>query len=351
MVHYYRPRSVSTPSKSHIVLTTLPSPPRLSLFSFSWTKKLLGILMVGVGMMTPDIALADHHAPSAPDIPSDITNVPLQFDLTDPEEALKARRRIFCSAVDGEPAIFWWQGDMYSRVPGERDRHLFDVQGVNVRACGTHTNELGSYGYRMVSREVMLYIDPETQEVLDTWQNPWTDQTVEVFHVANDPVNGRPRFAYTEEGSYEFTGLFANGQLFLRSVVPLFYPNPLGGDFQDYVGGTYHAMELFDYMLPEAELLDATTDTVDTVLIGWNRLSNWLPWMQMGDRPGLLIFDAVGMRASSWDELPDILRREIEAEYPLYQSPPPLDDDRPNATSWTNFRDYIQDQRDQTTKP
>ena len=123
--------------------------------------------------------------------------------------------------------------------------------------------------------------------------------------------------------------------------------NPLGGDFQEYVGGTYHAMEIFDYMLPEAELLDASTDTVDTVIVGWNRLSNWLPWMQLGDRPVLLVFDAVGMRAGSWDDLPAILRHEVEAEYPLYQSPPPLDDDRPNATSWTNFRNYIQHQREQ----
>ena len=38
--------------------------------------------------------------------------------------------------------------------------------------------------------------------------------------------------------------------------IPLFYDNPLGGDFQDYVGGTYHAMEIFNDFYSANEMLD-----------------------------------------------------------------------------------------------
>jgi hypothetical protein len=42
----------------------------------------------------------------------------------------------------------------------------------------------------------MVSLDPKTNEIVDRWQNPWTGETVEVIHVANDPVNMRqPRYA------------------------------------------------------------------------------------------------------------------------------------------------------------
>ena len=79
----------------------------------------------------------------------------------------------------------------------------------------------------------MLYLDPETREVLETWTNPWTGETVEVVHVANDPVNmHRPFHAYDENGEgYSFDGLVRNGRVIVSSAYPLFYPNPLGGDY------------------------------------------------------------------------------------------------------------------------
>ena len=39
-----------------------------------------------------------------------------------------------------------------------------------------------------------------------------------------------------------------------------------------------------------------------------------------------------------------LIRQEIESNYNLYISTPPIDDRRPNQTSWTNFKDYINSQ-------
>ncbi len=261
-----------------------------------------------------------------------------KLDLNNPESVLKAYRKIFCSLVDGEPVIYWWQGQVYSRVPGEKDRKLFQIQGTNVRACVTLTNENKAYGYRMVSREVMLYLDPETGQILRNWQNPWTNKEVEVFHVANDPVNSRPRFA---SKTSQFEGTIKNNKVIVSFNIPLFYTNPLGGDYQEYVGGTYHAMEMFSFFLPESQLLSGRLDRVRDVTIGWTRISQWLPWMKMGDRVGMLVFQGAGMGLDSWDKLPLVLRREIEANYPKFKSPPPLDDTRPNQTTWTNFKQKI----------
>jgi hypothetical protein len=268
-----------------------------------------------------------------------------RLDLSRPEDATKASRRIQCSLQDGVPVTFSWRGGVYSRVPGERDRHLFNVEGMNIRQCQTVQDPKRGYGYRMVSREILLYLDPETNQVLRTWTNPWTNKQVEVVHVANDPVNQPPAFAHDEKGQpARFRGTIANGRIWQSFEVPLFYRNPLGGDYQEYVGGTYHAMEMFTFFVDEADLLD-TSHEPRTVTVGWSRISNFLPWMEMGDKPGVLVFTTVGKRLNDPKSLPEVMRNEIAASYPDYVTPPPLDDTRPNETSWTYIKKLIDKKR------
>jgi hypothetical protein len=45
---------------------------------------------------------------------------------------------------------------------------------------------------------------------------------------------------------------------------------------------------------------------------------------------------------ASIDQLPPVLRTEISASYPAWTSPPPLDDQRPNETSWTYFKKVLE---------
>ena len=291
----------------------------------NWTQSLIVLLlMCGTNCFGPQPLFAQTNS----------------LDLNDPKDALIAYRKIFCSLRDGFPVVYWWKGQVYSRIPGEKDRHLFNIQGMNIRACGRVTDEDENVGYRLVSREVMLYLEPETNEILETWYNPWLNKEVKVWNVANDPVNGKPRFP----AQTQFKGMVENDTVMLNFVIPLFYANPLGGDYQNYIGGTYHAMEIFNYFMSKSELLSRTNDAVELVNISWTRISQWLPWMEMGDRPGLLIFTGAGLRLNSWDELPLFFKREIETNYPLFRSPPSLDDERPNQTSWTTFKEYLEGQ-------
>lgn len=264
-----------------------------------------------------------------------------QLDPSNPEDVIRINIKQSCSLQEGVDTVFWWHGKMYSRRPGERDRHLFNVQGMNVRACDILKDPKRGLGFRSVSREVMFYLDPETNEVVDTWVNPWSNEEVRVIQVANDPVSmniNRPSYAYDEDGnpsaqfrSFEHNGYYLNG----GGAARLFYKNPLAGEYQDYVGGTYHAMEFGTGASPIDDVLDANADYIKDRVISWARVSKWLPWMKMGDRDGVAIFHTAGMRLGSWDELPDVVKNEILENYPEYVTAPPLDDDRPNETSWT----------------
>lgn len=261
------------------------------------------------------------------------------LDPSDPNDAITLNRKIHCSAEDSKEVVYHWQGRLYSRRQGERDRHLFNLQGMNVRQCVTVKDEKRGNGYRMVSREIMLYLDPKTNEVLDTWDNPFTGETVEVIHVANDPVNSRgATFPKTRDGKdFSLPLRIKNGKVFMLAEVPLFYTNALGGDFQKYVGNQYHAMEIFDFIMEEDDILDASSP-IAYPTVAWVRIAQWLPWMEMGARPGLMVANAAGQKLNDIDELPKVLRKAIKKRYPLYASAPPVDDKRPNETSWTVFK-------------
>ena len=260
-----------------------------------------------------------------------------QLDPNDPQDALIMQRKIFCSLEDGEPTTFWWHGKAFSRRQGERDIHLFSVEGMNVRTCVADEHPERGKGFRLISRELLLYRDPETNEVMATWSNPWTGETVDVLHVANDPVNG----AFYEIGSdgkpFQWSGRISEGQWRQTTTVPLFYPNPLGGGFQKQVGGTYHATEMFNFLGRTDDLLDSQT-TMSASHVGWVRLSDWLPWMNMEGREGIIYMHTAGLRMSSWDAMPNTMKDEIAEHYPDYVAPPPLDDGRPNVTSWEYYR-------------
>ncbi len=254
-----------------------------------------------------------------------------QLDPNDPDDALTIGRKIGCSTVDNEPITYWWHGRAYSRRQGEKDKLLFAVEGMNVRSCSTVTDPEKGEGYKLVSREILLYKDPKTGEVLSKWENPWTGEVVDVLHVANDPVN------FTPYKGRPFTGDILGDRWWTTSEVPLWYPNPLASEYQKEIGGTYHATEMFNFFGDTESLFSKETTTAD-VQVGWARMSDWLPWMMMNGREGVIYMHTAGRKLDSWDDLSDTMKAEIAAHYPEYTAPPPADDPRRNETSWIYYK-------------
>jgi hypothetical protein len=104
-------------------------------------------------------------------------------------------------------------------------------------------------------------------------------------------------------------------------------------------------MEMLTMFTYEKDLLDASKMESSDVTIAWSRTSDWLPWMEMGDRVGMLIFTTVGKRLVKPEDLTPLMKEEIAANYPAYSAPPPLDDARPNETSWTYFKKKLDEKK------
>ncbi len=278
-----------------------------------------------------------------------------QIDLNDPIAVFLANRKQTCTLKEGTPVLHWWTGKMYGRRAGEKDRHLFNIQGMNVRQCKFFDDPKRGPGYRSVSREIMLHLDPVTNAVMKTWKNPWTGEEVEVMNVANDPVSMRaPNYARDENGKPTATFRYTrHGEYFLSGggAARLFYKNPLAGEYQEYVGGDYHAMEFGTDALRVDQVLDPKAEITDAV-ISWGRVSKWLPWMKMGDKDGVVIYHTAGIRAvKGYSEIPEPMASELKTTYALYQAPPPIDDARPNETTWTVVKKAVDAKREREKKP
>jgi hypothetical protein len=273
------------------------------------------------------------------------------LDTNTPADAFEISKRMQCGEVDGKQAVYHFSGRIYSRVEGEPDRLLFLAEGMNVRRCVAVEDPKRGRGYRLVSREVLFYLDPGTGQILRQWANPWSGETVDVVHIHNDPVNSKPSFPVGADGkAASFTGRREGRWLFIPFEAPLFYENPLAGAYQDYIGGKYHAMEIFDFVADANEILD-THNPTSYPSVSWVRISDWMPWMKQRGRQGQMVFNAVGSKVKSFDDLPAIIKDEIAANYPGFTVAPPGDDTRPNATTWTVFKAQVDAARAASTKP
>jgi hypothetical protein len=277
------------------------------------------------------------------------------LDPATPEGAFLMNTKQFCSLKEGEYAVHYWEGTVYSRVRGEKDRHLFNVAAMSMRQCKPFSDPVRGPGSRSVNREIVFYLDPKTNQLLRTWQNPFTGEEVEIVHVHNDPVNARePGYARDKDGKPRstFNGLVVNGYSYSGGgAALLFYDNPLAGDYQDWVGNKYQASEFLMSVTPMADLTDPKATRVMDNVFSWGRISRWMPWMKMGGRDGLLVHYMGGLRINAFEELPGWMKTEIRANYPDYTVPPPTDDKRPNETSWTVFKDHIDAKRKADAAP
>ena len=274
------------------------------------------------------------------------------LDLGVPEDAVLAAHRLSCGTQkEGHYEYGVWRGKVFGRVSWEPDRQLFDIVGVNTRRCPTIVDAQRGKGYRLVSREFMFFLEPGTENILDVWQNPYTGKQVKVIPVTNDPISFPPVLPNGKDGKpYVFPGEI-RGQYVVRNIqARLFYPNPLGGGFDDAVGGFVQGMEIYTHFVPTTELLTDAETPVQNLHLAWHRFSDWTPWMEMGDVPGYLIYSTYGWRVKKIEDLPKILKDAMQTEqFALYREPPPSDDTRPMTDEYATFKKFKTGEAAETT--
>ena len=227
----------------------------------------------------------------------------MTLNLDDPEDNLKVLIKLQAD-LSGKDVIGGFPGTVWAWVPGAGNTLLLKTYGIG----SSHVEQVDG-GWRFYHRELLYYMDPVSGEIISEWENPFTGRQVEVLHILNDPVN---RF-YTSEGGpfafprpYEIYGddlvFRVSFFKFQESLMPRAdYPVHSAHDM-------YQSGELWGMIGRLSEVMNPDVMSASCVT-SWGRISQWLPFMEMGDRPGSLVFHshAYKLLGGAAELPPDIL--------------------------------------------
>lgn len=253
-----------------------------------------------------------------------------KLDLTKPEDMLTAYVKVRGSLNPKTETVVYDEGVIYTVVPNQPIKAILKFQMYNI-ARFEKTDE----GYNLITREMLVYEDLKTGTILNKWYSPIAKDSVEILHVWNDPVNSKSN-AKTFNLPLQ---KLANGQLCMWIDVPLFYPSPLkraewpASSRSDM----YQAAELFKFYFSETDLNNKKLQSIP-MQISWTRFSDYLPWMNMADAPGYLMYSSQGSKLmGGYNDLPQNIKDYVAATAPEYKNAPSTYV-TPNMTSWKYFK-------------
>ena len=256
----------------------------------------------------------------------------------------------------GKQKFFWFKGYVMGNRPSQKIEDLFGAQGFGVIRLIERPDGV----IERLCREIILYTDLRSGEVMDEWHNPFIDETVRVVHVGNDPFN------YTIEEYFpappEFGGLneeeaptripfvlpwFQHGDwLEMEMHIHLAYPNALQPDKwpRESAGPIAQVSEMFAHHVKAEDMQNPDITSLDYRGV-WNRVTPWLPWMLMGQQPGHCQYAAF---MGTCDHPGDVLSRSAvdyaEKNYAKYFEAP-TEFTGPSLSSLENYA------REQTPAP
>jgi len=242
----------------------------------------------------------------------------------------------------------YMQGEAWGVVPSVESRRLFKIFGLGTTRMGPHEGG----GYKKYHKEVVYYADPDTNEVLNTWYNPWLEREVEVSHIKNTPVN-----------DYLTDQPVADKSVYTRELAPFHYieignwivwqehtyfimPNRLPPEKYPLhsTGEKFHAAELTGIMA-RREDLEADTTSAPTI-ISWTRFNPWMGFMEMGNRPGFVSYQQHAAKTDGINGIPKHLRVYMEKHDPEYFEPVMTwTEPAQNMESMIDFRNKLEAKR------
>ena len=195
--------------------------------------------------------------------------------------------------------------------------------------------------YRRLNREIILYRDVRSGELIQEWTNPWSGEVVAVVPVANDPFNytisdtlilapedfGGDARPEPKRIPLIFPWKKLNAeQLVLTTDMHLYYPNPLEPAKwrRESSGAMVQVSEMMRYFVSIRELEDPERTSVHHVGT-WNRVTPWLPWMLMGDTQGHVLYMGTMTTAPTLDIVSRDVLDYTETHFPKFLSAPTED--------------------------
>jgi hypothetical protein len=227
--------------------------------------------------------------------------------------------------LDGEPALWWWQGDVFGKRPGEIAKRLLRITGIGF----SRVRRLPDGLWESTMSEAGYYVDAESGQLAETWINPYTGQPVK-------PPHNRLRLRYLIEDSglirppvpgVPFDGRVAAPMITGDTVwsserLAAQFPAPAEASGSPK-GLTGAPMEMTHFC---AALADVNNPDLRDVPATMSHTTMWsfYPWMGMPPDAGYVLSEIIGRKIAGPDAIPAPLREWIDRDHPGFLAKPDL---------------------------
>jgi hypothetical protein len=241
------------------------------------------------------------------------------LDLTDPRIALASYLKLRGS-TDDETVFQPYEGDIFLVADGKPGVALCGFKGLQKshwrrQPDGSHVNQDFDVGF---------YVDYLSRATLRTWRNPLTGSEVEVFHYRGGPSGGRFTIGHSAGDVYgDLVGRWTalGDQIWHTASSWGERPNPLQPSEWPRAssGKTLLGSMSLSFAGRLDEVASGSVHQARTLQI-WTNTTSWMPWMEMGQRPGFNLWRWIGAKGTPARELDPALVAEVEGICPGYVS-------------------------------
>ena len=244
--------------------------------------------------------------------------------------ALMARIR---ARADGGLVLWWWQGDVFGKRPGEITRRLLRISGVGFNRIRRQPDGL----WESTMSEAGYYADADTGEILDAWTNPYTGREVRPEHnrlklhyliepggvirpaMPGVPFEGRVGPAIVSGDTVWMSERLAASFPAAPPPKPGADPGPDGGKAPKGLIG--EPMEVTHFVASVADVNDARLEVVPATM-SHSTIWSFYPWLGMEPASGYVITEIIGRKVADEAAVPAALRARIDRDHPgLFGSP------------------------------
>lgn len=280
---------------------------------------------VATGLALAGCAPPEPKQPDAAAPPPQPKRTPVEFG--DPAQNLKAFIKLTGDLDPKAETVGWFGGTVFAVTAQDKPLiPLMGVEGFGVLRVAPQPDGK----YRLFNREIAFYKDPKTNEFIDQWTNPFTNEVVEVSPIHNKTVNAEiaPIMKMDFDGTMVEVPFSPPWQILGEKAFSLFevhtaYPSPMQPDKwpRESAGPILRISEIFHRMTTLEQVEDPDRTYCDYVGT-WTRIGPWMPWMLQGQAPGHLLYRCFMDRTGTADKLPAALRTRTEQRYPEFFKAP-----------------------------
>lgn len=216
-------------------------------------------------------------------------------------------------SVEPVDVVTSFTGSVSALRTGHAAAHLLCVDGLSVGRA----ERIGG-GFRWLSREALIFVDPQTREPLETFAHSILGGAREVAHVWNDPRNE----SFTTQ-DFLLRPQISEGFVSFSHEIHHFATNPLSPSRwpQESSGEMLSLFDLRRYTTTIQELGgSAPSVACDTT---WTWITPWVPWMLCGSTPGHLVWHISGRKLfNGYRSLSVGIRSFVEQQRPEFAFAP-----------------------------